>query len=557
MRQLEQSLGKLGSRTLNRILQDYTRTPLHGIGLGVVATAILQSSSVVGLITLAFVGAGILRLKDAIGVILGANLGTTFTGWLVTYLGFKLNLTELYIPLLGLSALGLLISQPQKRIYISFHALFAFALLLMGLFLMKESVEFIHDYVDVNAIAQLNPWVFFLIGVLLTAVTQSSSATMMIALAAVNSEILSLQAAAALVIGADLGTTSTVILGAIQGSVVKRQVAFVHFIFNFIVDVVSFLCLPILLSIITNIYGIEDPLYSLVALHSTFNLLGMMTFIPLVNWLERTAEKLFPSPKQSTLSIEEVSLRVPKAALTAAKKDLHELLISVTLLNSWRLKLNNLLSTHKNSNLEKLTFLKPTVNATYVWLKEKENQMANYLLDLQKQDISEAELNTIQHYQVCVRDALYSAKAIKDAQLDLDEFSETTDFAGQKALSKLLNETETLYSNFISWLDDTTTDLDIQNISDSLNRIKASHDDFNRSIYQLIDDRHLHHEKASSTLNINREILLGSRSLLNAIQHLIFEFKKPSSVTSLINSTHDEFVKNKNGDISNRKSDRL
>ena len=225
MKQMESALTKLGSNQLQQGLQHFTRTPAHGIFFGLGATALLQSSSIVGLMTMAFVGAGVIPFRNAVGVILGSNLGTTFTGWLVAFLGFTLNLTELSIPVLGVGALGIVFLKPASQPKRAARFVFAFGLLLMSLALMKDSIGFVVELIDVERLQNLPTLVYFGFGAILTAVIQSSSATMIITLSAMHADLIDLHSAAALIIGADLGTVSTIIIGAIGATAVKKQVA--------------------------------------------------------------------------------------------------------------------------------------------------------------------------------------------------------------------------------------------------------------------------------------------------------------------------------------------
>jgi len=247
MSQLEYSISKLGDARLRIWLRSSTNTPLASISTGIISTALLQSSSMVSLLVLAFASAGLLPLVNAIGIIVGANLGTTLTGWLVALLGFKLDLAAAALPLFGLAAFALALTKRQTRFHYISGIVLGFALLLFGLGIMKSSMETIPDLWDITVLQGHNGFVYLLAGVLIAALVQSSSAVMIMALAAVDAQIIALTEAAALIIGADLGTTSTTVLASITGNTIKRKLAFAHFIFNFFVDFAAFfLLLPIL-----------------------------------------------------------------------------------------------------------------------------------------------------------------------------------------------------------------------------------------------------------------------------------------------------------------------
>lgn len=187
MSQLESAARALLAGRAAGWLQQAAGTPVKGVLLGVAVTALMQSSSLVGLLVLA--------LRHALAIMLGANLGTTMTGWLVTVLGFKLSLGEAGLPLAGLGGL-LAIALPEGQRSLG-RFVFALGLLLLGLDTMKTAVEVVGTRFDLAVLQGLPPIVYLLVGVGLTALIQSSSASMLISLAALNGGLVSLPEALA------------------------------------------------------------------------------------------------------------------------------------------------------------------------------------------------------------------------------------------------------------------------------------------------------------------------------------------------------------------------
>ena len=212
MRLIERSIRHLAGDRFKRLLANHTRNPVEAVASGTVATAILQSSSFVGLLMLAFVSARLLPLQNALAVVLGANLGTTATGWIVATLGFELELDRLALPMVGVGGVMYVLGG-RRRIARIGELTLGLGLLLLGLEYMKAAVSDLSESVDVAALADRSALEFLLLGTLFSAIVQSSSATMLIALTALNAGLLPLPAAAAVAIGADLGTTSTVLFG--------------------------------------------------------------------------------------------------------------------------------------------------------------------------------------------------------------------------------------------------------------------------------------------------------------------------------------------------------
>ena len=237
MMQLERSVESLSSRWMKQWLANTTGHRFSSVFAGTTITALVQSSSMVSLVVLAFASAGIMPLFNAIGVLLGANLGTTFTGWLVAMLGFKLDLQVVALPTIGLGGLLQVFGERREKTRAAGAALFGLGLMLFGLGLIKAVVGGVAEYGDLHLMLGMNPLGYVVIGVLLATVIQSSSASMLVALTALSSGIINFPSAAAIVIGADLGTTSTTVLGSLKGSPIKRQLALAHVLFNVVVAV--------------------------------------------------------------------------------------------------------------------------------------------------------------------------------------------------------------------------------------------------------------------------------------------------------------------------------
>ena len=322
MLQLEKSLSGLGDASLKRIIRKNTRSPIQGVMVGTASTAFLQSSSLVGLITLAFVGAGMLQLKNALGIILGANLGTTFTGWLVATIGFKLELSVYALPMIAVGALGKVFSKTATTPSMYLGLLLGLGFLLFGLDFMKSSILFLRDSVSPELLGNYPLIIYFVIGMSFSALMQSSSTTMIIVLSALQADIIPLTTAAVLAIGADMGTTSTVAIGGIKGSPEKKRVALSHVTFNLVTDVIALALLVPLLGLVTRTIGISNPMYALVAFHSLFNLVGIIIFLPFVNHFATWLNHRFQSQDRSGARfINRVPVNVEDAALSALAQD--------------------------------------------------------------------------------------------------------------------------------------------------------------------------------------------------------------------------------------------
>jgi len=529
MKLMERALAGLGEEQLRLALEKFTSSPLRGIVFGVAATGILQSSTVVGLITMAFVGAGVLPFRNAVGVVLGSNLGTTATGWLVTWIGFQMDLAELYVPLLGAGALLVVAGRDDGKLQQSGNFVVALGLLLFALVLMKDSVGFIVELVNVERLQSLPLLLYFLFGLLLTMVIQSSTATTLITLSAMGAGIIDLQAASGIVIGANLGTTGTIAMVSLKGSVLKRQTAAVHVLFNLAVSGGALLALPLLLTLITQGIGIRDPLYGLMFLYSFINLAGILLFLPFLDRLRGLAEHLFPAPARRALLVSQVDTAVPQASLKALEQDVRALLVSSVLLNAWRLGILEARSGQRK------VVLAETAQAAYAELKADENVLSDYVFELQRVALTQDEVRRTQQLLVCIRDCLYSTKAVKDVEADLVRFHLESGVEVRIFLNRLLESVEALYAQALRLLE-TDCCITADDFKAMRDRVRESHAASNVAIYQLIDQRGFRHDRASSALNINRELLLSAHSLLNALQHFLLPGEQAATVSEWLST---------------------
>ncbi|MEZ5558703.1 MAG: Na/Pi symporter [Pseudomonadales bacterium] len=276
---------------LRDLLARFTSTPLRGVLSGIAVTGIVQSSSAVTVATIGFVNAGLMTLAQSLGVVYGANIGTTMTGWLVAAVGFSVNLEALALPLIGVGMLARLLGA-QRRFGAMGEALAGFGLFFIGVDVLREAFEGLAADVDVGGFAPagiLGVPLYVGVGFLMTLLTQSSSAAIAITLTAANGGVLGIEAAAAMVIGANVGTTSTAAFAVIGATANARRVAAAHVVFNVLTGSVALLLLPGLLWLVrvggTWLGVAESPAPTLALFHTTFNVLGLLLMWPLTGRL--------------------------------------------------------------------------------------------------------------------------------------------------------------------------------------------------------------------------------------------------------------------------------
>lgn len=291
MRLMTDGLKYAAGSSLRRILAESTRTPWHGIFSGAFLTSLVQSSSAVTVATIGFVNAGLMDIEHAIALIYGSNIGTTMTGWLVSLVGFHLDIKAFALPVIGIGMLLRVIKHDSRRGALG-DVLAGFGVFFLGIEILKTTFSGVGDGIQLGSLADgsyLSLVIFVGFGFLLTLFMQSSSAAMAVILTAVAGGIVPFNDAAAVVIGANVGTTSTAALAVIGATPNAKRLAAAHVIFNLATGLVALLALPLLLVLLAglqDILALEHSEAILLALfHTVFNFLGLLIVFPMTGRL--------------------------------------------------------------------------------------------------------------------------------------------------------------------------------------------------------------------------------------------------------------------------------
>ncbi|HSP12820.1 MAG TPA: Na/Pi symporter, partial [Salegentibacter sp.] len=326
MRHLEDSIKALAGRSFKNLLQRFTNKSWKGILTGTVVTAILQSSTMVTLLALAFLGGGMIALKNAVGIVLGANLGTTFTAWIVATFGFKMDIADFSFPFLAVGILSYLFLDSRPNLRNTGGLLVGFGLLFLGLDYMKVSIENVAGQIDLATFSVYGLWAYLLLGIIITALIQSSSAMIVIILSALNAELIDIYQSVAMVIGANIGTTTTLIFISIGGTADTKRLMLAHVIFNLVTGTIVFFFIKQLVYVTYYIFGVKDPLMELVLLNTMLNAAGILMFYPFLGLFGKFLNRRFVGavPEGETMFVKNVSPKVAYVALHALDKEITE-----------------------------------------------------------------------------------------------------------------------------------------------------------------------------------------------------------------------------------------
>lgn len=292
---------------LRAILQRWTRTPLRGFASGALLTGLVQSSSAVTVATIGFVNAGLLTLSHAVWVIFGSNVGTTMTAWLVALIGLKLDIGAFALPIIGVGVMLRLIGSKRPRLGGTGQSLAGFGLFFLGISILKEGFEPLlplFQTLDLSEAGIFAPFIFLLFGIVLAALAQSSAAAIVLILTATSSGGLPIEMAAAGIIGANIGTTTTAFFVSAGATPPAKRVALSHIIFSLFAGSVAFILLYPLVAISRFLADIvvgatvDEPV-TLAIFNTLFNILGVILIWPLADRLIRWLQTRYVSAEET------------------------------------------------------------------------------------------------------------------------------------------------------------------------------------------------------------------------------------------------------------------
>ncbi len=527
MYQLEIALKQLAGRTFKLFLRKHTENKLSAIFSGTIVTAVLQSSSVVTFMVLSFVGAGVINMRNALAVVLGSNLGTTLGSWVVAMLGFKLDIEKFALPIIAVSGIGLIVFVNRKKLFQVSNFLLGFGLLFLGLNYMKKSMESLFTNLDFTPYLHLNLLSFVLIGFVITAIIQSSSATMVITLTTLNAGAIPFNFAVAIIIGSELGTSIKTLVGSIGGISAKRRVALGNIIFNFVITVFAFAFMTPIISLIQKTIEIKDPLIGLVLFQTIINLIGIILFFPFLKKFSDFLENRFKNnQKTATFYIQNISPKMPEIAVEVLEKETLLFIQRVISINmeafhvvgielKYDIEINDLF----NKNISKLI----TYNEKYDDVKHAEGEILSLYTKMNEVEIEKEDFIRLNQLVASVRNAMYSAKGIKDVRHDRKELSESAidiKYNYYKFLQSQLHDFYNTLNELLSYKEATTC---FEELIRLMGQIQKDYENRLNNIYQLSAKNTLEEYDVSTLLNVNREVYSSCKALIYSLKDYLLD----------------------------------
>ena len=533
---LEESLKNLSGRNFKLFLQRITKNAIGAVTGGAIVTAILQSSSMVSFMVLAFVGAGVFTMKNAMAIILGANLGTTIDSWLVATLGFKTDIEVVAYPAVCLGGFLLILFGNRKNIkYLSFF-LFGFGLLFIGLSFMKTAMEAQVKIFDFSQYAQMHLIVFLFIGFIITMLVQSSSVTMALTLSALHAGAISFPIAAAIVLGSETGTTIKIVLGAIGGNASKKRVVLGNFIFNVCTTVFAFLLLKPILSLITGVFNIKDPLIGLVTFSSLINLFSIFFFLPFIDQFARFLERFFKDSNGNTAAfIKHATIAEPITALDLFRRETQFFIHNSMLFNLELFKID----THEmqtNSNYteinEKRKFFDKTPEEKYDFLKQLQGELQLFYLQLRPK-LQTEQYSELSQLISSVRSGMHAVKSIKDIGTNISNLSHSSKDIKYNFFIHHKKEINLLYSELNDYVT-AQKPVTFENLQTQFNTIQNNYTSALNTFYSEAQNTAIEDIDITTIINFNRELFTSNKAMLMAIKDFILKEKQGEDFNEIV-----------------------
>ena len=519
---MEEAVRKLSGGSLRKFIRKYTNGTFRSIFVGFLSTVALQSSSALSLIVLAFVGAGVIKMQQAIGLILGANIGSTTTGWIVAGLGFNFNIEIFALPLIAVGGLFSVLLSEKEHLSKYFNIICALGLLFYGLGLMKSSVEELGNAIDLAEMPNYGILFYFAIGVLATAIMQASSATVALTLTALNAGLLSFNDAAAMVVGADLGTTVTIVIGSLGGGVLKKRVAWAQVGFNLITAFAALLFLPILIAFVTIFFKIDKyPVEALVLFHSSFNVLGVLLFIPFIDRFSNFLEKLLKDRKTNSAKfINEESAKMTYSALIAMKKETAHLYNDILFHNLKVMEIDAKSIFTNNEFAKEDKHL--SLPKEYENIKQLQSEILTFGAGIQMKELSKTELSQLDRLLHGLRLMVHSAKSIKDIRHNLLDFESEENSFVQEQYHRFKERISDLYMEIAKILNSFESEkIDSFKILQLLEKVKNDDKIFLDQTLSAINQQEIKDLSVSNIIVANRAFVQSNRQAILALKELV------------------------------------
>lgn len=432
---LEDGFQQLSGGMLQRFLRNSTNSLWKSFNFGLITTTLMQSSSLVSIITISFLSAGLIELAGGIGIIFGANIGTTTGAWLLAGFGLKIKLATYAMPMLVFGII--FVFQKNKTLKALGWVLAGIGFLFMGIHNMKEGFDVMRETIDLSAYSITGfkgLMIYTLIGIAATVIMQSSHATLVLIITALATSQITYENALALSIGANVGTTITAILGSLSANIEGKRLAAAHLIFNLITAIIAITSIKYLLISVEwlgNQLNLAPDNYTLrlAIFHSLFNVIGVLAVMPFINPLVKFLKRIMPEKtielKQPKYILDSVleSEQATKVAIYSESVRLYDLSLKV-IANGIALKKTEMLKTIDKETLplKEQPLDGVDINKAYeIRIKNIFSSIFEFVI-IARDKFSANNTKSMQKHSIAVRRLAFCIKEIKHLNKNLSNY---------------------------------------------------------------------------------------------------------------------------------------
>lgn len=540
MLSLEQGFKIFSGGLLEKILKHSTNKLYKSIGFGMVTTSLMQSSSLVSVLTISFLGAGLIGLSQGIGIVFGANLGTTTGAWLVAAYGLKVDIASYAMPMLVFGITFMFQKSPSLKGV--GYILTGLGFLFLGIHYMKDGFEAFKATIDLSTYAvsgYKGLFLFTLIGIFATVVMQSSHATLVLIITALAAGQISYENALALAIGANVGTTITAIIGAMSSNIEGKRLAAAHLIFNVVTGLIAIIFIYQIISLVDYIamyFAIAADNYTikLAIFHTIFNAIGIIVMMPFINKLVTFLERVLQAKKDegalgydtvrylndSVLEFQETSM----GAIIRETKHLYDNTFEI-IAHGLNLKRSKIISTMELDEVIKEHYSKKYINIEDFYHHKIKNIYGD-IIDFSAKaqaNMGPEYIEELYKLKLANRDMVEAIKNTKHLQKNIIKYSaHPNKYIKEQYANVRMNLTSLLRNiNIIA----TTDEEDVIVLLLSKVRINTQKHDImtNGVLDNLIRNRHITNEMATSLMNDSVYAYNISNKLCNTAEILFVD----------------------------------
>jgi phosphate:Na+ symporter len=520
---METALRHLAGRNFKLFLKKHTTGRVKAISAGVIATGVLQSSSIVNLLVLSMVGAGVVQMQNGLALMLGSNLGTTLNSWILATLGFNYSIENFVLPVAGITGICISFISTESKWHYVVRFLFSLAFLFVALGFIKNGMEALVKQTDLTFFNRYPVIVFLILGIFLTGIVQSSSATMAITLSALHSNAIGLTTATAIVLGAEIGTTFKLFLAAAGGLAAKKRVALGNFLFNIITVIILFIFITPINRLISEILQINNSLIALVFFQSFVNFFCILLFAPLLHLFGKFLLRRYIDKEEGSFYINKVPPTESLPAFEAVENETRHL---ISLAIGYSLSSFHLNAIDDTRAAIQNNFNEKTINEKYNAIKQLHGELHGYYLKLQYHNYDKYERERLSQLSAAIRNIMYAAKNIRDAQFDIEQMRNSSNDLKYNFYKTSKDYLFNFYQRIRQLLNDKKEPGYFKDLADIYKQITAGYADSLKLLYKESMSNRVNEIEISTLINFNREMYTSFKSMLYGLKDYLLTPKE-------------------------------